>query len=471
MGVPQFIRFLNTHCVQAFSTNIPSNVQALFSDFNSVIHCCASETNDQAGCIELACEHIAYLIDKVKPTQVTYIAIDGAPPRCKMQQQRYRRYNAQNRNVPWDTNAITPGTDFMDALADRIRDRLGDAVVLSDANESGEGEQKIASFIRAHAFSSVAIHGMDADLVMLSMGLSEAAASVVVLREAYLRSTVTVIDIDTVLKWVHRLGLSSKDFVALIGLFGNDFVPCLSSLILCRADFDLVMRAYSEATTEVQRPLVDRGPPELFGVDLRVLHALLKRLAMREESMIARKDDSLIHCRQWRNAYYHQVLGERTPEGVSGMVFEYLTGVTWSIAYHHQVLLSEGWYYRHTHAPLLSDIVSAIGSLDALTLVDAARRLYHTYDTSYRLYKTIRPPMRQLDWNLLLVLPPRSFKLINDPRVRRLVSGATHYMYPSSFQHTSFLFVKQYQHLPKLPLLDLDALATRLCEIDGVPTG
>ena len=37
-------------------------------------------------------------------------------PKPKMQQQRYRRYKSALENKLWDTNAISPGTKFMNKL-------------------------------------------------------------------------------------------------------------------------------------------------------------------------------------------------------------------------------------------------------------------------------------------------------------------------------------------------------------------
>ena len=41
------------------------------------------------------------------------IAIDGPAPKAKMIQQRTRRHKSVLEGKTWDTNAITPGTNFM----------------------------------------------------------------------------------------------------------------------------------------------------------------------------------------------------------------------------------------------------------------------------------------------------------------------------------------------------------------------
>ena len=56
------------------------------------------------------------IINITNPTDLIYIAIDGVCPRSKVEQQKYRRFRSVNENKVWDTNAISPGTNFMNNL-------------------------------------------------------------------------------------------------------------------------------------------------------------------------------------------------------------------------------------------------------------------------------------------------------------------------------------------------------------------
>ena len=87
-----------------------------------------------------------------------YIAIDGVVPLAKMRQQRMRRFRSivlaeEERRLglregqSWDTNAITPGTAFMAALAAGLR-RAFPSATISDTEELGEGEHKVMRFMR-----------------------------------------------------------------------------------------------------------------------------------------------------------------------------------------------------------------------------------------------------------------------------------------------------------------------------------
>lgn len=127
-----------------------------------------------------------------RPRALLYIAIDGPVPLAKMYRQRQRRFRGaetkrrmreQFPDTPpeWDTNQITPGTPFMDALSAAVATALPTIATkhgirhtaISDSNIPGEGEQKISAYIRTNRVATVpvmrAIYGLDADLIMISL--------------------------------------------------------------------------------------------------------------------------------------------------------------------------------------------------------------------------------------------------------------------------------------------------------------
>ena len=124
----------------------------------------------------------------MKPKKLIYFAIDGVAPRAKMNQQRSRRFRAArdaeddaNRRAEikaewaekitfadsttgsefkFDSNVITPGTEFMHRLSIALKKYLVErannnedwkdlTLIFSDAFVPGEGEHKILDFIRS----------------------------------------------------------------------------------------------------------------------------------------------------------------------------------------------------------------------------------------------------------------------------------------------------------------------------------
>ena len=203
------------------------SIDNLYFDMNGIIHPCAhpedrdppSSLAEMFNCIFDYCDK---LIRIVKPKKLIYMAIDGVAPRAKMNQQRSRRFRAaidaqqkerisakiesewrnkgllsdfldekKNKKFKFDSNCITPGTDFLDqcsiAMRTYIKSRLNNDplwenlnVVFSDASVPGEGEHKILDFIRTQRTypnydpnTYHCIYGADADLIMLSLIMHE----------------------------------------------------------------------------------------------------------------------------------------------------------------------------------------------------------------------------------------------------------------------------------------------------------
>jgi 5'-3' exoribonuclease 2 len=173
--------------------------------------------------------YIDRIFSLVRPRRLIHLAVDGPAPRAKMNQQRSRRFRAAKegrektemlklrremiegsgkRVLPpgapgFDSNTITPGTDFMSRLSralewyvlDRLDSDPGWANVLvlfSDATIPGEGEHKIMDYIREQRKRPDhdpnlrhVLYGADADLIML--GLASHEPNFTILREEFQR--------------------------------------------------------------------------------------------------------------------------------------------------------------------------------------------------------------------------------------------------------------------------------------------
>ena len=241
MGVPALFRWLSKKYPKIISPVIEEDqhdiggakyedpnpngeIDNLYLDMNGIVHPCSHpehkrppETED-----EMFLDIFTYtdrVLMMARPRKVLMIAVDGVAPRAKMNQQRARRFrsaqdakfkqmaidkeirekeargeiinDAVKGKKQWDSNAITPGTPFMDRLAEALRYWVAYKlssdpgwanlqVIISDATVPGEGEHKLMSFIRSQRSdpqynpnTKHCIYGLDADLIFLGLATHE----------------------------------------------------------------------------------------------------------------------------------------------------------------------------------------------------------------------------------------------------------------------------------------------------------
>jgi len=238
--------------------------------------------------------YITQMTKIVKPTQTVYIAVDGVAPMAKIKQQRSRRFKsaveattmakitAEAKGIPykpeprWDTTAITPGTPFMDTLAKALREyaTTSSKIVVSPADEPGEGEQKLMDYIRLKRPQSSVVYGLDADLIVLSLMTSATTTAPIDLfrEETEFNGSIKTdtFDVEQFLYMdIAQLGdyLYSKyrhptqtkqqfiyDFVGLMSLLGNDFVPHGMGLKIRDEGIPILMEMYKSVDTHLVNP-------------------------------------------------------------------------------------------------------------------------------------------------------------------------------------------------------------------------
>jgi len=178
MGIPVFFKTCvedyNDICIPLDQNN-KIIIDNLYFDLNCLIHpCCHGETNENKM-FENIFLKMKNIINDVNPNKLIFIAIDGPCPKPKMIQQRLRRFKSAKEKKIWDTNAITPGTQFMKNLENYLLKKIcyfnnfNRKIIFSSSSEPGEGEQKIYDYIKLNNIDSNIIYGLDADLIMLSL--------------------------------------------------------------------------------------------------------------------------------------------------------------------------------------------------------------------------------------------------------------------------------------------------------------
>uniref|UniRef100_A0A8C4TMR0 5'-3' exoribonuclease n=1 Tax=Falco tinnunculus TaxID=100819 RepID=A0A8C4TMR0_FALTI len=322
MGVPAFFRWLSrkypsiiVNCVEEKAKECngvkvpidtskpnPNEVEFdnLYLDMNGIIHPCTHPEDKR----------------------LLYMAIDGVAPRAKMNQQRSRRFRASKEGMEaaeekqkirqeilakggilppeevkerFDSNCITPGTEFMDNLAKCLRyyiaDRLNSdpgwknlTVILSDASAPGEGEHKIMDYIRRQRGLPREKQGKH-DQFADSLPMAEQEFIFIrlcVLRE-YLERELTMAS----LPFTFDFERSVDDWVFMCFFVGNDFLPHLPSLEIREGAIDRLVNIYKNVVHKTGGYLTESG-----FVNLQRVQMIMLAVGEVEDSIFKkRKDD------------------------------------------------------------------------------------------------------------------------------------------------------------------------------------
>ena len=265
--------------------------------------------------------YIEHLFSKIKPKQLFFMAIDGVAPRAKMNQQRARRFRtaldaekAKERAIKegvkmptddaFDSNCITPGTEFMAKLTRQLKyfvskkvsedvDWQGVEIILSGHEVPGEGEHKIMEYIRhakaQHSYNPNMRHclyGLDADLIML--GLLSHDPHFCLLREEvtfgrqsqkkskelehqnfylmhlcivreYLELEFQELKDPEVMSFPFDMERVIDDFILMAFFVGNDFLPNLPNLHINEGALALMFKVYKSVLPKAGGYINERG--------------------------------------------------------------------------------------------------------------------------------------------------------------------------------------------------------------------
>lgn len=377
---------------------LPTDVASLSIDLNSILHEEAAinfgygayagtvtgkqdPTRLMSNYLLRVSNRIMNLVAKVRPTDLLVVAIDGVVPVAKMNQQRWRRArSAMEKSLDniFDSNAITPGTDFMlkldaylqDFFADPInQNRLPQTVVYSSQRVVGEGEHKIMDLMRQGLYppGGHVIYGLDMDLIVLS--LVSPVKGICLYREDQ-KETINIDNIANYL--ISRLGETGPMDFALMSFFvGNDFLPAQPAFANLGKSLNLMI----DTLSKMGLPLVDAN-----GIIWANLRKFAQELSaeeshlLREESQIMYRypsdlyeyaiQDRYFNYGRFRDAWYTWALGldetvVNPQDDINNMITNYIAMLDWIYRYYTLGLSAVDYYfYYHYYAtPLLSDIV------------------------------------------------------------------------------------------------------------------
>jgi len=340
MGIPSYFSYvLKNHKIIKKMTTIQSR-ENLFLDANSIIYDVIHENNEINTSKEINTTTTIYInvfnkimtiIDKIKPN-FTYISFDGVVPLAKMKQQKQRRYKSYItkkilKTNNWNTNAITPGTKFMNDLDDYLSSKFKEnpnKIIFSGSKQHGEGEQKIFEYIRNNTMQGNSIiYGLDADLIMLSLLHLKFHGTLYLYRETKHFSYIKGIDPDTdYLFSMDEMGTqiheimndndkinSIENYCFLCFLCGNDFLPHFPSINIRNNGVQYLLEVYKKIFTNTKLTSIVQGKT----INWSSFHLLC--------SEIGTKENELIHMNvEWKKkmaSYSHPLTIEESLESVA----------------------------------------------------------------------------------------------------------------------------------------------------------
>jgi len=398
MGIPSYYSYLikNHPKILEIFKKAPKP-DHFYLDANSIIYDVVAKGFVDNEIITHVIEEIEKYIVLISPKQTVTIAFDGCAPRAKMQQQRERRFKSYYLNKArarilkeepklWDTANITPGTNFMKLLSNRMKTHFTQPNynVLTDC--SGEGEHKIFQIIRdtANLEETHVIYGLDSDLIMIAMMHIE-LTNIFLFRETpqYIKQFHSSFDhtanyllnVSLLSKTIEdEMGGSIHDYVFISFLMGNDFMPHFPALNIRTGGIDKIINAYKINKSNMIR--VDRKTNQIT-VYWKHFFCFIQLLSNKEEEFIQteflkrskkidykcifqkienlptvdRKIEKYINpLREGWDKRYYASLGNIEP-------IHYTNGLIWNITYYTFGCTDWNWEYPYHYPPLLKDLV------------------------------------------------------------------------------------------------------------------
>lgn len=495
MGIKYFFSwfkktFSNHIRTKHISQPLDVSIDTFLIDLNGIFHYCAQKAfhygnfakkdvgktypfkRQQLYMFEQTGDYIHQLIHFVRPQKRVVLCIDGVAPVSKQFQQRQRRFRSSLEQNTFDSNCITPGTQFMDFLSSYLEwfihmKMMSDPVwqsievVFSNEKVPGEGEHKLVKLVRDYGsdHEQFMIHGMDADLIMLA--LASQRPNFHVLRENPYRQKEEFFYInmkgvrDTlVLTLLHEPSMLPdqffiNDFILMMFMSGNDFLPNLPTIDILEGSIEKFFETYRNTVSHYGNIVT-----HLNTINTKPLAVLLGTIGSTEILVLEerRKNirDSLLekHCSlvnndfvidwpSYRKEYYEKKLNCVTEIDIEKVCLSYLQGMQWVLTYYTEGVPCWRWFYPYRYAPFSSDLVKYCEKLVTIHKVVSEAKPFDPF------------------MQLLCVLPTKSCTLLPDPLPSIMTNAATIVYYPLEFEIDLDGKRNEWEGTVLLPLLDI----------------
>jgi 5'-3' exonuclease len=335
--------------------------------------------------------------------------------------------------------------------------------------------------------NSYVIHGLDADLIFLSLGTG--LSDIYLLREANeidnkdTNTQLMFVNIDklrTVIPDTMRQFITIKtdkdrllvDFILLCYLLGNDFLPHLKAIDIGHNAMEIILKVYGEVYSKNTEYLVEK-----LIINEMILLQIFEKIGEKEETILLEQYQRKKNWRvllsdpyereisnienlnftindpikigsdnynAWRERYYAHYWDIDTKEELESfskkLVYHYLMGIKWVMLYYFDKCPSWTWYYPFEYiAPFINDIT------------------LHLKNIKMKDIQFIEGCPTNPHIQLLTVLPPQSKFILPTPLQRLMSSEKSSliYLYPTSIEHDFIGKTKYYQGNPILPPIDI----------------
>jgi 5'-3' exonuclease len=431
MGIPSYFSYLlkrQRHIIKAIPKTNKIKFDSLYLDCNSIIYD-SYYTRAKDGKVsepEIITEtihRIKQLITHMSPRNVVYIAFDGVAPFAKIEQQRSRRYKSWvmskiGIDTPplWNTSSITPGTEFMAKLMSRVKTAFiqkesswnVQKIIVSGSDEPGEGEHKLFGYIRANPTTDqVAVYGLDADLIMLSLIHTKYCGNIHICREApefgdlrdesQPKNTLLGVDTNKLIQSIYdEMGCGGYihsrvlDYIFMCFFLGNDFMPHFPAMNIRTQGIRVLMDTYKQLLKNNAKYTYLVSSEN--GIHWNTVLAFIKELADKERGLFTeeyrqrhkladhyersacdmnkkelwdnipllyRGKEMYIYpsAAGWEGRYYATLFGA---QNVQDITRNYIEGLEWVYRYYTTSCPDWKWKYHYNYAPLLTDLYGTL---------------------------------------------------------------------------------------------------------------
>ena len=372
-------------------------------------------------------------------------------------------------------------------------------VVFSSEKVPGEGEHKIINYMRAYGDVNdrYCIHGLDADLIMLSLGTH--LPNFWILREDMydpkneyfiLDIGKTRIELAKIMKWEKEEEeeegkelvpfnprYAVNDFIFMCFMVGNDFLPHVPSMEIIEGGIDYMIdvlkrvgKNYGHLTEEVAAEDIIKNVilrkislEVFFGTIAQYDKSILEDKLMKKDKFFpdlllekhARFDSETkrynLNIENYRQNYYEKSF-KQDNFNIKSVCHEYLVGLQWVLSYYTRGVPDWKWSFKHHYAPFAHELAE------------------HTKDFQFPEKKESVPtlPFQQL----LGILPPKSAGLIPVPLSQLLLDSRSEIkkFCPEKFETDVSGKRQEWEGIVLLPMIDFSIILKEYNKhIDKIP--